>query len=161
MSEEERRVQRLAINWREMERAFEGGGDPAGTEWYLDRVTGKLECLIEGDPDSEAVRARLDRDVNRYARVEPPDAEQEVSWMEDFVAGVGDPKARKDLARALAGAGTFKKFRETLARYSTVRDEWYATRERHIREAMLQWLEAQDIEPQTPLPPPRGRSLNP
>ncbi len=161
MPEEQGKLQRLAINWRELERAFEGGGDPAGTEWYLDRRTGKLECLIEGDADSEAVRTRLDRDVSRYVRVEPPGPEEEVSWMEEFVAGVTDAKARKDLNRTLEGAGTFKRFRDALARYAAVRDEWYAVRERRIREAMVQWLQAQGIEPQTALPPPRGRPLNP
>src|SRR5574341_240594 len=161
MSEEKRQSIRLPINWRDMERAFEGGNDPAGAEWYLDRATGKLECLVEGDPDSEALRTRLDRDVNRYARVEQPAAEEEVGWMEEFAAGVADQKVRKDLDRALAGAGTFKKFREVLARHPAVRDEWYAVRERRIREAMLQWLEAQGIDPQTSIPPPRGRPLNP
>ena len=161
MPEEKRQSLRLPINWRDLELAFGGGNDPAGAEWYLDRATGKLECLVEGGPDSEALRTRLDRDVNRYVRVEPPDAEVEVGWMEEFVAGVADPKVRKDLDRALAGAGTFKKFRDALARSPAVRDDWYAVRERRIREAMLQWLDGQEIEPQTPMPPPRGRPLNP
>src|SRR5574341_61568 len=104
MSEEKRQSIRLPINWRDMERAFEGGNDPAGAEWYLDRATGKRECLVEGDPDSEALRTRLDRDVNRYARVEQPAPEEEVGWMEEFAAGVADQKVRKDLDRALAGA---------------------------------------------------------
>jgi len=161
MSEEKGQSGRLAINWRELERAFEGGGDAAATEWYLDRVTGKLECLIEGDPDSEAVRDRLDRDVDRYARVEPPGTEEEYGWMEEFVAGVRNAKAAKDLQRALEGAGTFKRFRQTLDRYTELRDEWFAVREGRTREAMVAWLAAQGIEPQTSLPPPRGRPLNP
>ena len=161
MPEEKGRLGRLAINWRELERAFEGGGDAAATEWYLDRMTGKLECLIEGDPDSEAVRDRLDRDVDRYARIEPPGTEEEYAWMEEFVAGVSHAKATKDLQRALEGAGTFKRFRETLNRYPELRDQWFAVRERRTREAMVAWLAAQGIEPQTPLPPPRGRPLNP
>jgi hypothetical protein len=161
MSEEKGRSGRLAINWRELERAFEGGGDAAATEWYLDRVTGKLECLIEGDPDSEAVRARLDRDVERYARIEPPGTEEEYGWMEEFVTGVGNAKAMKDLERALQGAGAFKRFRDILNRYPDLRDEWFAVRERHTRESMLAWLAAQSIEPQTSIPPARGRPLNP
>jgi len=150
-------AQRVTLNWRDLERAFEGGGDPAGAEWYLDRATGKLECLVEGDPDSEAVRARLDRDVDRYVRVEPPGPDEEYGWMEEFAAGVRHAKATGDLTRALGGAGAFKRFREVLARYPDLRDEWFAARERRMREAMLQWLEAQGIEPQTPIPPPRGR----
>lgn len=148
---------RLAVNWRDLERAFEGGGDLVGAEWYLDRASGKLECLVEGDPDSEAVRGRLDRDVDRYVRVEPPGPDEEYGWMEEFAAGVTNAKANGDLHRALRGAGAFKRFREVLARYPDVRDEWFAVREGRIREAMLRWLEAQGIEPQTPLPPPRGR----
>ncbi len=161
MEKERPAVRRVPINWRELERAFEGGGDPSGAEWYLDRVTGKLESLVEGDPDSEAVRDRLDRDVDRYAQIQPPGPEEEIAWMEEFVAGVGNPKAKGDLSRALQGAGTFKKFRDVLARYPDLRDEWFALKERHIREAMLLWLEAQGIEPQSPIPPPRGRPLNP
>jgi len=160
MGEERPAARRVPINWRDLERAFEGGGDAAAAEWYLDRVTGKLEALVEGDPDSEAVRDRLDRDVDRYAQAQPPGPEEEISWMEEFVAGVGNPKAKADLNRALQGAGTFKKFRDVVARYPDLRDEWFAVKERRIREAMLQWLEAQGIEAQTPLPPPRGRPLN-
>ena len=160
--EKERPVaRRVTVNWRDLERAFEGGGDPADAEWYLDRATGKLECLVEGDPNSEAVRDRLDRDVDRYAQIQPPGPEEEIGWMEDFVAGVANPKAKAELGRALLGAGTFKKFRDVLARYADLRDEWFALRERRIREAMLQWLEAQGIEPQTPIPPARGRPLTP
>lgn len=159
MGEEKPGVRRVPINWRELERAFEGGGEAAAAEWYLDRMTGKLESLVEGDPDSEAVRDRLDRDVDRYAQVQSPGTEEEIGWMEEFVAGVGNPKAKSELSRALQGAGTFKKFREILARYPELRDEWLAIKERRIREAMLQWLEAQGIEPQTALPPPRGRPI--
>jgi hypothetical protein len=161
MGEEKPAARRVPINWRDLERAFEGGGDAAAAEWYLDRVTGKLESLVEGDPDSEAVRDRLDRDVDRYAQVQPPGPEEEIGWMDEFVAGVANPKAKADLDRALQGAGTFKKFRDVLARYPDLRDEWFAVKERRVREAMLQWLEAQGIEPQTPIPPPRGRPLNP
>lgn len=161
MPEEQGGLVRLPINWRELERAFEGGGDAAATEWYLDRATGKLECLVEGDPDSEAVRDRLERAVDRYARIEPPGPEEEITWMEEFVAGVANRKAAKDLQRALEGAGAFKRFREVLNRYADLRDDWFATRERRTREAMLAWLAAQGIEPQTPIPPARGRPLNP
>ncbi len=160
MEREKPVARRVGVNWRDLERACEGGGDPAGAEWYLDRVSGKLECLVEGDPNSEAVRDRLDRDVDRYAQVQPPGPEEEVGWMEDFVAGVANPKAKAELGRALQGAGTFKKFRDALGRYPDLRDAWFAKKEQHIREAMLRWLEAQGIEPQTPPPPPRGRPLN-
>ena len=161
MEQEKPAVRRVPINWRELERAFEGGDDAAVAEWYLDRATGKLECLVEGDPDSEAVRDRLDRDVDRYAQVQSPGPEEEIGWMEDFLAGVSNPKAKGDLERALQGAGTFKKFRDILARYPDLRDQWLALKERRIREAMVQWLDGQGIEPQTQMPPPRGRPLTP
>jgi len=113
---------------------------------------------------ASATQAEVRAAYRAAARDHHPDAGGDAAHMRALNvawAVLGDPVRRAAYDRALAGAGTFKKFRETLARYPAVRDEWSATRERHIREAMLQWLEAQGIEPQTPLPPPRGRPLNP
>lgn len=157
MSQEKERPKPLAINWRELERAFEAADETVATEWYLDRATGKLECLIEGDPDSEAVRTRLDSHSERYARVEPPGPDEEIVWMEEFAAGVGNAKAKRDLDRALGGAGAFKRFREVVLRYPDLRDQWFALREGRIREAILAWLASNGIEPQSPMPPPRNR----
>ena len=75
--------------------------------------------------------------------------------MVQFAGSVEDSRLRELLEVALDGRGAFRRFKDVLARWPKERERWYAFRDECARNAMLEWLEAHEIEPTTA--PPRRR----
>src|SRR5437868_12995382 len=75
--------------------------------WWFDPSTGQLELWGDetGDLDDEHPEDR------GLLCVEPVESREAYGDMEDFVALVGDRRAREVLARAIAGRGAFRRFK--------------------------------------------------
>jgi predicted nucleotidyltransferase len=107
------------------------------TEWWFDPATGDLEPrsdmfgdeLGEGHPAERGLR-----------HVEPLPSHEAYSDMEDFIAGVGDARARDLLERAISGRGAFRRFKDTLFEFPELRETWFELKNARMTRRALQWL---------------------
>lgn len=64
--------------------------------------------------------------------------------MERFVHGLTAPRVAEELARALRGAGTFGRFKDTARRLGVIED-WFTYRQATMERHMLEWAEANGV----------------
>ena len=62
-------MQPIAINWSDLEIAFERNSPEQ--ESFLDLENGDLLSIAEGEPDAASRRARVANHPDRYLRVDP------------------------------------------------------------------------------------------
>ena len=153
----------IPIDWLDLEMAFETRLDDLAS--YLDLRTGKVHFVptssfdedTAGDGEDilseEAVDAGLAE--GWLLLVEPLESHEEYDSMVQFAGSVEDSRLRELLEVALDGRGAFRRFKDVVARWPKERERWYAFRDECLRNAMLKWLAAHEIEPTT-APPPRS-----
>lgn len=150
---------RVPVNWDDLEMALTSD---AG-EWtgYLDLKTGEVQMVpmdrLDDDDDGfseDEIEAGLD--AGRLIHVEPLGSRVEYEWMEEFTGTVGEARLRDRLEVALDGRGAFRRFKNVLLDFPTVRERWFAFRDERLRAAAREWLAERDIEPTT-APPERQR----
>jgi hypothetical protein len=152
----------VAIDWDDLEIAFVSRMD----DWapYLDLRTGKVHAVptsglhddvpggVEGILSNEAIDTGLAE--GWLLPIEPVESSEEYDWMVQFAGTIADPRLRELLEVALGGHGAFRRFKDVLARSPKERARWFAFPDECLRNAMLDWLTAHEIEP-TAAPPPR------
>jgi hypothetical protein len=67
--------------------------------------------------------------------------------MEAFIETVQDGRFQNRLWRAIHGRGAFRRFKDTLFEEPSERDRWFAFRDERLRQRVMRWLEAEEIEP--------------
>jgi hypothetical protein len=72
--------------------------------------------------------------------VDPLESRVAYGDMEDFVATVGDPRARGVLGRAIAGRGAFRRFKDALLDFPELRAAWFALLDARMERRALEWL---------------------
>jgi len=60
--------------------------------------------------------------------------------MELFIASIEDPGRAERLARAIAGRGAFRRFKDELARWPGELERWYAFSKERQRGPARSWL---------------------
>ncbi|PTX91631.1 UPF0158 family protein [Opitutus sp. ER46] len=136
---------KLPVDMMMLEEAFDHHGEGG---WYLNLVTGDVLIRFD-DPD---VENEIEGNPDKYLLIEPTLPDEDHRVMLDFVAGLPDGKARRELARALNGPRSFGHFRDELRRWPDVREQWFAFRDARVTEHARRWLADHDIEP-VPRPP--------
>ncbi len=117
-----------------------GGGE---NQWYLDLETGDVLPVFD-DPELEE---KVESESERYLLVESTtEARDDFGAMENFVAGLADGEAKRDLERVLRRAKPFRNFREALREWPEVRQQWHAVQEKRSKDAVQVWLEENGIE---------------
>jgi threonine dehydrogenase-like Zn-dependent dehydrogenase len=117
------------------------------------RAQAFADWLAESDcPEwqrEEAIAAyALARDTSdRYLSMPEQDSREGFRDMEDFVLSVEDEQVQQRLARALGGRGTFRRFKDALSDSPQERERWFQFQEQRKKQRILDWLEANDIEP--------------
>jgi hypothetical protein len=110
-------------------------------EAYLAQADGipdwQKQCLLEADRVEAASGGIVPIDPGPYA---------DYRDVERFISTVDDPDLRERLWRAIKGRGAFRYFRDVLADYTNVQDE-YAFRDAQIERRLHRWLETNGIEP--------------
>ena len=66
--------------------------------------------------------------------------------MQEFAESVRDPGTQDRLLRALSGGRPFRRFKDAIAAYPQEQERWYAFRDGRVRQRVLDWLEAEEIE---------------
>lgn len=116
-------------------------GDPINGDGRIDRRTGEvwfppqIEYAIEmGELDPE------DDDPDRWLSVTCEGSRSGYRDMEEFIAGVDDPRRAEALAIAIEGRGAFRRFRDALHRWPELVGEWHRfSDDRRIGRAR-EWL---------------------
>ena len=147
----------IRIDWDELEQAFDNKRDDL--VYYLDLVTGQVVLEGEGeetvpderdDPmDEAAERSASPREPSSHKLyVERPADEEEMSWMDDFVAEAADlhDDVRAELEAAL-GREDAEAFREALRPHPGARDRWFLYRSERLHETIDAWLDAHHVHP--------------
>jgi hypothetical protein len=140
------------VNWDDLETALTA--NPAEWRCCLDVRSGKVLMVpIDrfGDDDDWPSEDEIDAGLaaGHLIYVEPLGSRVEYGWMAEFTATVRDPRLRDRLEVALDGRGAFRRFKNVLLDFPAERERWFAFRDRHLQEAMWEWLGDQDVEPTT------------
>jgi predicted nucleotidyltransferase len=134
------------------------------TQWWFDPRTGQLEPWSEDLSDELEEGHPAERGL---VLVEPIASSEAYQDMDDFIATVPSPRARDLLARAIAGRGAFRRFKDTLFEYPELRTAWFAFRDARMEQRALRWLADEGlVDPgavqrasgalREPPPPPAG-----
>lgn len=107
--------------------------DHSGTQWFLDRATGKVFAFFEEGPDDE--------DERDLTLVDPIPGHEAYGDMQDFVSTVANARARDLLGRAIEGRGAFRRFKDTLIEFPDLRDVWFRFHDARMRRRAIEWLE--------------------
>ena len=146
-------MQPIAINWSDLEIAFERNSPEQ--ESFLDLDNGDLLSIAEGEPDAAARRTRVANNPERYLRVDPASSREQYRWMERFVGAVADLALRERLLVAIDGKGAFRRFKDVLLAFPAERERWFAYRSELLHLHIQTWLDHLHVEPSNP--PPWGR----
>ncbi len=109
--------------------------------WWLDPESGEVvpwsECVEEqGEPDPEA---------RGLIPIEAIPSHLGYSDMEDFIERVRDPRPRGALARAIAGRGAFRRFKDTLLEFPELREAWFGFHDVRVERRAIEWLLARSL----------------
>lgn len=105
-------------------------------QWWLAPKTG------EAIPKSEDLGwgEYPDVDPETLIAIEPIESAEAYGDMEEFVASVRNPTARDRLARAIAGRGAFRRFKDTLLEFPELREGWHRFHDALMRRRAVEWL---------------------
>jgi hypothetical protein len=120
-------------------------------EWFLDRETGEVLRLHEGDDDELA--EQIEEDGERYIAIPYQGSEAGYRDMAEFIASIDDNRTRALLEAAIHGKGAFRRFKDVLQDHPQERERWFAFENERARGRALRWLDSEDIEPVPPQPP--------
>lgn len=152
----------IKIDWDELESAFDNKREDL--VYYLDLVTGQVVLEGEGEEhefedDDDLAEEDLSsdagaREATTRLYVDPPGVDEEVSWMDDFVADSPDmdPDFRQKLERALNEPDPVNLFRDRLRQNPEQRDRWFLYRTERLHEAVDAWIDANGVHPAEPPP---------
>lgn len=134
-------MRKLPVDLEMLSIALENlGGE---NQWYLDLESGDVFPVFD-DPEMEE---KVEADPDRFLFIEPPvSSGDDFRAMEDFVAGLPDGEAKRDLERVLRRAKPFRNFREALRDWPEVSAQWAAICARREDEKAREWLKDNQIE---------------
>jgi hypothetical protein len=144
------KMQTISVNWKELEAAFERNAPNMSS--YLDLETGKILVFVDGVPEDEQSRAVVLGDDERYLFIDPASSREQYRWMEHFVASIDDETLQERLIIAIDGKGAFRRFKDVLLHYPHERERWFNYRADRLHAYINEWLEAKEIETETPPP---------
>jgi len=133
----------LTIRADELIMAFEDYG--TDLQHFFDRQTGEVLSLLEEDMDEEDAE-RLDADPDRYLLIEPVPSSVGYKVMSDFVDTLPEGKVPRELARALRQKHPFRRFKDVLLNYPSVREDWFRFHEQAFMKIIQEWLDNHGVE---------------
>ncbi|MUV38937.1 hypothetical protein JNUCC1_02809 [Lentibacillus sp. JNUCC-1] len=97
--------------------------------------------------DDEALEVAIDVLENEDNYIELPEEEDinEYDIMEDFCLSLEDAHQKEKLLSAIKGKGAFRRFKDKIIELG-VRDEWFTYRDERIKQFVIEWCEAHQID---------------
>jgi hypothetical protein len=132
----------LTIRADELIMVFEGVGPEM--QHFLGRQTGEVLTVFE-DMDEEDAEL-LDADPDRFLIIEPVPSYVGYEVMSDFVDTLSEGKVSRELARALQQRHPFRRFKDVLLNYPTVREDWFCFHEQAFMKIIQAWLDDHGVE---------------
>ena len=105
-------------------------------EWWLDPKTG--EAIAKSEDLGWAEYPDVNPDT--LIAIDPIESSEAYGDMEEFVASIRNPMARDRLARAIAGRGAFRRFKDTLLEFPELREGWHRFHDALMRRRAVEWL---------------------
>jgi hypothetical protein len=109
---------------------------------FFDRETGDVEQVLE----REAARHAEISANPRYVALPRDQGERTIGDLEEFVSHCEDESCRKELMRALAGAGSISAYRDTLIRFPKEEARFFQFKEHRALERAQNWLKERGIQ---------------
>jgi hypothetical protein len=83
----------------------------------------------------------------RYIAIPQVESYEGYNDMVAFIDTASNPRLQARLERAISGRGAFRYFKDVLLDYPKERERWFRFRDERMHQRVLDWLEAEDIEP--------------
>jgi len=112
---------------------------------YLDRQSGEVLYIFEDIVDEDETE-QLEAEPDRYLLIEPIPSYTGFQIMADFVDSLPGGKASRELANALCQRHPFRRFKDILLGYSSLREQWFRFHEKALLEIIREWLEENEVE---------------
>ncbi len=140
----------IKVNWAYVETAFERNSPDLHS--YIDRDTGDVLVVVDGQAEDEENRRRIAETPERYVRIDPASSREQYRWMEQFVASLEEQQLMERLLVAIDGKGAFRRFKDVLLSYPQERERWFNYRAALLHHHINQWFSSKGLDPD-PLPP--------
>ncbi len=108
--------------------------------WYLLWDNGTIDADLS-EQDAETLFAFFDRLIP----VPHFESGEEYDDMETFARQVDDADVAEQLQNALGGRGSSRRFKDTLLRFPTLRQEWFNFQAQRRRQRMDDWLRSEGL----------------
>jgi hypothetical protein len=132
----------LTIRADELIMAFED--QESDLQHFFDSQTGEVLTVFEDMDEEDAVRLGVEPD--RYLLIEPVPSWVGYEIMSDFVETLPEGEALRELARALQQRHSFRRFKDVLLSYPSVREDWFRFHEQAFMKIIKEWLDDRGVE---------------
>lgn len=109
--------------------------------FYLDRQTGEVFPVVEGNEESDEDRERIEADIDRFVFIDPIHSSEAWRVMEAFVLSLRVGRMRSGLERALSARHPFRAFKDELSGSPRLLEAWYEFHDREWLEMAKEWLD--------------------
>ncbi|MBZ0156097.1 MAG: UPF0158 family protein [Alphaproteobacteria bacterium] len=129
---------------------------------YLDTDTGEVikifSYIIDGLEAGEEISAAeapgmveyaeeiLEDEMGRFMEIPTLSSEESYEIMIHFIETIKSEPVRNALLGTLQGKGALRRFRETIARWPELEQQWFAYHDKRLREEALRWLASIGVE---------------
>ena len=117
---------------------------------YLDTKTGEIIIIFDealSGIDDSKLEEKIEAGFNvRYFAIPRQDSHEDYRAMADFTRTIEDKNFQEKLEIALDGSGAFRRFKNVLSNYPQERERWFAFKNERIKDRVLEWLHASDLE---------------
>ena len=133
----------LTIRADELIMAFEDYG--TDLQHFFNRQTGEVLSLLEEDMHEDDLE-QMEAEPDRYLLIEPVASWVGYEIMSDFVETLPEGKVSRELARALQQRHPFRRFKDVLLSYPSVREDWFRFHEQAFMKVIQEWLDDHGVE---------------
>ena len=114
--------------------------------FYLDRQTGEVFPVFEGNDMSDEDRERIEDDMDRFVCIDAIPSSEAFDVMEAFIRSLDPGQPRRRLEGAIRARHPFRSFKDALSAYPDQLKAWYAFHDREWTKLAAEWLEEQQID---------------
>ncbi|MFC6289765.1 UPF0158 family protein [Levilactobacillus angrenensis] len=112
--------------------------------YYYSKKTEKVELVVEGMADYEAVADEIEENSDQYLRQPSPYEINDYQKMIDFIDGLPVGQETQRLTRAINGHGAFRRFRDVLERFGLTQ-KWYDFKDAATRQQAIEWCQENQV----------------
>jgi hypothetical protein len=130
-------------------------------QFYLDRQTGEVLPVFEGNDQSDEDRERIEADPDRFVFIDA--IPSSVAWevMETFVESLQPGQPRRRLEHAIRARHPFRTFKDEVSAYPNLLGAWYRFHDQEWLKMAREWLGEWQIDATLQVPPGRASSGGP